>query len=250
MGESAWSILYRDEHLVAVDKPAGIPVHHGASRDGVPMLQRVRDRVGARVHPVHRLDRPTSGVLVFAFDAPTTAALQAQLVSSAVKRYVALVRGVPPAEVRVDRPVPGKRDGTKVPAETRFRRLGVSEERWGLVEARPRSGRRHQIRRHLKSLSLPIVGDVNYGKGPINRLFRERFGLHRLALHAATLRLEHPHSGDELLFSAPIRGALARTLEALGFAEALVGIFGDGIFGDDVFRNGVFRDGGLEDGAL
>lgn len=183
------------------------------------MLQRVRDRVGARVHPVHRLDRPTSGVLVFAFDSATTAALQQQLTTSAEKCYVALVRGVPPAETVVERPVPGKREGVKVPAETWIRRLAVAEERWGLVEARPRTGRRHQIRRHLKSLSLPIVGDVSYGKGPINRLFRARFGLHRLALHALSLRLRHPVRGDELLLHAPLGGSLERTLDALGLLD-------------------------------
>ena len=84
-----------------------------------------------------------------------------------------------------------------MPAVTEFRRLAVFE-RYALVEARPRTGRRHQIRRHFKHLSHPLIGDVRYGKGEHNRLFRERFGLHRLALHALELAFDHPETGEPL----------------------------------------------------
>lgn len=211
----ALEILYRDDAVVAVNKPAGLLVHRGWDNDRVVAMTLARDQVGQHVFPVHRLDRPTSGVLVFALSPAVAAALQAQFVAGTVeKRYVALVRGVMPAAVTLDHPVPREADGPRVDAVTDFGRLAVFE-RFSLVQARPRTGRTHQIRRHLKHLSHPIVGDVRYGKGDINRLFRERFGLHRLALHAVELRLAHPLAGTPLCLRAPLPPALAEPFAAM-----------------------------------
>jgi len=210
-------ILYQDAALVAVCKPAGLAVHRGWARDPTYALHEVRDLLGRWVYPVHRLDRATSGVLAFALDRDTARRLQAQLAAGEVdKRYLALVRGIPPPAGVIDHPVKRSlRGGERAPAVTEFRRLGTFE-RYSLVEARPRSGRLHQIRRHFKHLSHPLIGDVRYGKGEHNRLFRDRFGLHRLALHALEMRLEHPRDGTPLRWVAPVPADLAGPLAAMG----------------------------------
>jgi tRNA pseudouridine65 synthase len=168
--------------------------------------------MGRHVYPVHRLDRSTSGALVLALDPGTARSLQEQFEAGEVrKRYLALVRGIPPEAGIVDHPIPRSPDGPRVPAVTEFRRLGTFE-RYALLEVVPRTGRLHQIRRHLKHISHPLIGDVRYGKGEHNRLFRERFGLHRLALHALELRLVNP----PLSFLAPVPEDLAGPLRAMG----------------------------------
>jgi tRNA pseudouridine65 synthase len=136
---------------------------------------------------------------------------------SVEKRYLALVRGIPPESGVIDHPIPRDEDGPRVPALTEFRRLAVFE-RYALVEARPRTGRRHQIRRHFKHLSHPLIGDVRYGKGEHNRLFRDRFGLHRLALHALELAFEHPETGETVQIVAPVPEDLAGPLRAMGIS--------------------------------
>jgi len=170
---------------------------------------------------VHRLDRGTSGVLVFALSPQMAAALQRQLEEGGVrKRYLALVRGVTPDEGVIDSPVPKAEDGPRVPARTAFRRLFVFD-RFSLVQAEPHTGRLHQIRRHLKHLGHPVVGDVNYGRGEINRLFRERYGLFRIALHARSLELAHPRTGAPLCFRAPVPEDLAGPLRKMGIPEEI-----------------------------
>lgn len=215
-------LVFRDEHLVAVAKPAGMAVHRGWDREGPFALQLTRDRVGTHVFPVHRLDRPTSGVLVFGLSSEIAADVQRQFQDGTVeKRYLALVRGIIEPHGRIDHPVP-KAKGRKerIDAVTEYRRLGIFE-RYSLVEARPETGRLHQIRRHMKHISRHIIGDVNYGKGEHNRRFRQDFGLHRLALHALSLRLRHPETQEHLTFYAPPPPDLAGPLEAMGFDAAL-----------------------------
>ena len=209
-------LLYNDDRLIAMAKPSGLAVHRGASRDRVVALTLARDRMGCHVYPVHRLDRATSGVLLFALDPEAARALQEQLEAGTVhKRYLALVRGITPEEGVIDHPIPRDEDGPRVPAVTAFRRLGTFE-RYSLVEALPRTGRRHQIRRHLKHISHPLIGDVLYGKGEHNRLFRDRFGLHRLALHALEITFAHPDDGRPLCIAAPVPEDLAGPLRAMG----------------------------------
>lgn len=213
-------ILYRDEVLLAVDKPSGMAVHRGWSREREPALQRARDLAGRHVHPVHRLDRSTSGVLLFAFEPEVTRRLQESFESGeVVKRYIALVRGIPPEQEVIDHPIPRTPGGPRVPAVTEFRRLATFE-RYALVEAIPRSGRLHQIRRHFKHISHHVIGDVRYGKGEHNRLFRDRFGLHRLALHALELEFNHPVSGERVRVVAPVPEDLAGPLRAMGIGLA------------------------------
>lgn len=213
----ALTVLYRDPFLVAVDKPSGLAVHRGWARDRVVALTRVRDQLGIPVFPVHRLDRATSGVLLFALSSEVAAhACACFAAGHAKKTYLALVRGVPAESGLIDHPLPPGEDAhaARVSAQTEFRRCEVFG-RYSLVEARPLTGRLHQVRRHLKHISCPLIGDVNYGKGEHNRLFRERCGLHRLFLHAVRLQLPHPESGHPLDLHAPLPAELADVLEKL-----------------------------------
>ena len=222
-------LLWRDDRLVAVANPAGLAVLRGLARERVVAMTLARDQVGRHVFPVHRLDRATSGALLFALDPAAARLLQKQFESGTVhKRYLALVRGIAPDEAVIDHPVPNDEDGPRVPAVTEIRRLGIFE-RYSLVEAVPRTGRFHQIRRHLKHLSLPLIGDVRYGKGEHNRLFRERFGLHRLALHALEIAFAHPEDGRPLRIVAPVPEDLAGPLRAMGLST-------DGTDGSDIVR--------------
>ena len=217
----ALQVLYEDMHLIVVNKPSGLLVHRGWDDDRDVALTRVRDALGARVNPVHRLDRGTSGALLFARTTEMTRALgEAIREGNIAKTYRALVRGTPPAEGVIDSPVPRREDGPRVPALTRFRLIATSPlERCSLVEATPQTGRLHQIRRHLKHLGHPLIGDVNYGKGDINRHFRASYELHRLALHAASLAFEHPATGAWLRVVAPLPDDLALPLRALGLGD-------------------------------
>jgi len=209
-------VLYRDDALLVVDKPSGLLVHRGWDNDRVVALTLARAIAGRHVFPVHRLDRATSGVLVFALDSAMAAIVHGAFERGEVhKRYVALVRGVPPEEIVVDYPVPRSEKGERVPAVTEVRRL-YALDGYAVVEARPRTGRLHQIRRHLRHLAHPIIGDVTYGDGKHNRAFRARFGLHRLALHARELRLLHPVTGEPLVFEAPVPDDLRGPLDQMG----------------------------------
>lgn len=213
--------LHRDDHLLVVSKPVNLAVHRGLARDPVYAMTLARDAAGQWVYPVHRLDRPTSGVLVFALDSEAARAVAGQFEAGTVaKRYLALVRGIPEAAGVIDHPVPKDPGAARVPAVTEFRRLwGVDlgeRRRYAWMEARPRTGRLHQIRRHFKHRSHPLIGDVRYGKGEHNRFFRERYGLHRLALHAFELTFEHPATGGRMTVRAPLPEDLARPLDRLG----------------------------------
>ena len=214
-------ILYRDADVVAVNKPSGLAVHRGWADDDAFAMTVVRDLVGRWVYPVHRLDRGASGVLVFGLSAQAARALCGCFERHEVeKRYVALVRGAPPEALVIDHAL--RPDNSEVPqaAVTDVRRL-AQFGRYAWVEARPQSGRLHQIRRHLKHISCPIIGDVRYGKGEHNRLFRERYALHRLALHAAELRVRAP-SGVELALEAPLPLDLSDALEQLREQAGLI----------------------------
>ncbi len=216
------TILYRDDALLIVDKPSGLAAHRGySSEHGDYLLTRARDTVGQHVFLAHRLDRATSGAQALTFDPQLAAVLQSSFAAGEVhKRYLALVRGQLAQPCLVDYAV-ARRDGKdapKVPAQTRLSPLEVLE-RYTLVEAEPLTGRYHQIRRHLKHLRHPIVGDTTYGDNKQNRIARERFGLLRLFLHASKLSLPHPVTGRRIDVEAPLPEELVRTLRVLGYAD-------------------------------
>ncbi len=210
-------ILFRDQALVAVDKPAGLAVHRGWAGERDVAMMRVRDQLGMHVFPVHRLDRATSGVLLFALSSEIASRLCESFTTHAVeKTYLALVRGTPPEAGVIDHPLPPGEDrhAPRVSAQTEYLRREVFG-RYSLIEAHPRTGRLHQVRRHLKHIACPLIGDVNYGKGEHNRFFRERYGLHRLFLHATRLSLLHPVTGGRLDIACPLPHELTAVIEQL-----------------------------------
>ncbi len=209
-------ILYKDEHVVAVNKPSGMLVHRGWDNDKVVLMTEVRDEIGQWVYPVHRLDRGSSGVVLFALSSEVAATLGAAFAEQRIeKHYLALVRGIPDEQGIVDNPVPKKEKGERVAAVSDYRRIAVAG-RYSLVEVRPRTGRLHQIRRHMKHISCPLIGDVRYGKGEHNRHFRDNYNLHRLALHCHGLALSHPRADMRLQIRAPLSEELVRAFMQLG----------------------------------
>ena len=214
-------VLFRDEAYVVVDKPSGIVVHPGWAQDEGGVVKLLGQQLGQKVYPLHRLDRGASGVLAFALDsASAQVGAQAFADGRVDKTYLAIVRGHPPAHVVVDHPIPNEEGSTtRVPAVTEVHLIGVWE-RYGVVLAKPRTGRLHQIRRHMKHLSCPLIGDANYGKSEHNRFFQQRFGLHRLALHALALSLPRA-DGAYLQAKAPPTGSLGACFEAMGLGDVV-----------------------------
>jgi tRNA pseudouridine65 synthase len=218
----AIDLLYVDEHVIVAQKPSGLLVHRGWDNDDDVALFRVRDAIGAQVHPLHRLDRGTSGALLFARTREAAAKLARAFEMHAIeKRYLALVRGSAPANPAeewhlVDHPIPRSEDGPRVPARTRFKLVARSPvDRCSLVLAMPETGRLHQVRRHLRHVDHPIVGDVTYGSGVINRHYRAVYALHRLGLHACRLAFDHPMTGTRVTVDAPVPDDLGAALDAL-----------------------------------
>lgn len=211
-------VIYRSETLLAVTKPSGMIVHRGWGQDSETVADIVRDQItGCPVHAIHRLDRGTSGVLLFALNPDTARHIQDEMENNRFhKTYIALVRGPMREDCIVDHPVPKEKSKSskRVPACTKFSILS-HKDRWSLVQAEPVTGRLHQIRRHLKHLSHPIIGDVRYGKGEINRFFLNEYGLERMALHASQLELID-ESGNELVLRSNLPEDLMRPLEKLG----------------------------------
>ena len=225
-------ILWRDEHLVAVYKPAGWLVHRTGLDAGETrfVMQTLRDQLGQHVYPVHRLDKGTCGVLVMALHSDAARALSQAFEHHAThKRYLAMVRGWAPEAIDVDhalRPDDAPPEAAVQEAHTRFRRLAqltlpeacdarFATTRASLVEAVPTTGRRHQIRRHLKHLAHPIIGDATHGKGPINRWWAERLAQQRLWLHAWQLAVPHPISGAAMVFDSGLHWPAQATGDAM-----------------------------------
>lgn len=236
----ALTILHRDEHLVAVHKPAGLLVHRTALARGERefLLQRLRDQLGQRVYPVHRLDRPTSGAMVFALSTAAAARLAEAFTERRVaKRYLAVVRGVGPEHDWLDYPLreeDGSRPKADMPAMeamTEVRRLDSVElpvqvdrypqSRYSLMQASPVTGRRHQIRRHLSQRGYPIIGDAKHGKGNHNRFFKERLGCSRLLLAAVGLAFDHPFEAYRLTLSCALDVPMSALFERFGWGGHL-----------------------------
>ncbi len=234
-------ILYEDPYLIAVNKPSGLLVHPSwiAPARTPNLLALLKRRyVGEPIHTVHRLDRATSGVLLFARSADVARNLQSQFVEHRVqKTYLCVTRGWIEDSGVIDyalKPIYDRiadkgsnPDKEAQAAVTHFRRLASVElpiavgrypvARYSLVEVEPQTGRKHQIRRHMKHLLHPLVGDTKYGEGRHNRLFREHFGVHRLLLMATSIAFEHPASGESLRLSAPVTAEVDALFRRLGW---------------------------------
>lgn len=220
-------ILYRDEFLVAINKPSGLLVHRSPidRHETEFAVQILRDQIGQFVYPVHRLDKPTSGVLLFALDKESARLMGEQFMSRESKKsYIAVVRGYVDESGVIEHALVEKLDKiadknaskNREPQEatTEYERLATVElsfavgkydkTRYSLVKLHPLSGRKHQLRRHMKHISHHILGDTKYGRGEHNKFIREEFGCHRMLLHAQELQIRHPHINEMLIIQAPL----------------------------------------------
>ncbi len=215
-----FEIVYEDEHLIVVDKPAGVVVHPGQGHDHGTLVQALAGRVAGGADPerpgvVHRLDRDTSGLLVLARGEEVHAALQQALRERRLTReYLALVHGRPPARSgTIDAPLGrDRRVRTRMSSDTANPRRAITHfeteqafEGATLLRVRLETGRTHQIRAHLLAIGNPVAGDPEYGRP-------RQFGLRRQFLHATRLAFEHPVSGETLDLSAPLPEDLAQAL--------------------------------------
>jgi tRNA pseudouridine65 synthase len=208
-------ILHQDEEVVIVNKPGGLLVHRShESSDRVFLLQELARQIDRRVYPVHRLDRAASGAIAFALSSGAARKLQANLsAADSRKEYLALVRGSAPTRGVIERAL------TQHACRSEFERL-AELSRCSLLRVRISTGRRHQIRRHLSHIRHQVIGDTTYGKGKINRYFRETYGLPRLFLHAWRLELRHPETGERLRIAAPLPDDLRAFLRRLPDVDA------------------------------
>lgn len=231
-------ILYRDNHLVAINKPAGLLVHRSLidRHETRFAIQLTRDQIGQKVYPVHRLDKPTSGVLLFALDSEIARLLTEQFTAGLVdKTYQAIARGYVADSGVIDHPLREELDAladananphkAAQAAVTHYQCLQRFElpyavdqhptSRYSLVALRPKTGRKHQLRRHMKHISHHLIGDTTHGNGKHNRFFREQLGCSRLLLHAAQLQLAHPHTGEWLQLDASLSEEFAHVVQLL-----------------------------------
>ncbi|MCW9087979.1 MAG: pseudouridine synthase [Gammaproteobacteria bacterium] len=224
------TILYRDENYIAVDKPAGLQVHRSwiSEESEQFLLQRLRDQIGQRVYTIHRLDRPTSGVILFGLSSEAARAMCGLFENRRVKKsYLAVARGYCDAVGHIDYPLREEPDKPLQQAITDYRTLATAElpipvgrystARYSLVEIKPLTGRSRQIRKHFHHIFHPLIGDTSHGEGRHNRLYRERFGVHRLLLHAWKLAFRHPLSGEEMEIIAPLPEAFVRVMGEFGW---------------------------------
>ncbi|MEY4603891.1 MAG: hypothetical protein RIT43_1183 [Bacteroidota bacterium] len=215
-------ILYQDDQLVAINKPHGLLVHRSVIATDADefAVQILRDQIGQKVYPVHRLDRKTGGVLLFAKDENTNSQLQQSFMNSLVsKKYLAIVRGYTPEKGTIDYPLATDK-GKIQNSITHFRTCRHFEipipfgkfetSRYSLVEVLPDTGRMHQIRKHFAHIFHPIIGDRPYGCNKQNKLFLENWNMNTMLLHASELQFRHPVTEENIAVKANIQSEFER----------------------------------------
>lgn len=224
-------ILYRDEHLIAINKPHGLLVHRSSIASDVEVfaLQLLRDQIGQWVNPVHRLDRKTAGVLLFALSKEAEIAMHRQFASNLVKKkYLAIVRGFTPDAEEIDYPL-RKENGTLQEAFTKYITLNRAElglpfgkhtsSRYSLVEASPETGRMHQLRKHFGHISHPIIGDRPHGCNKQNKFFKENWNMTTMLLHASELSFDHPFLHHTTKIVAPLQPEFETVMDLMGWSQ-------------------------------
>jgi tRNA pseudouridine65 synthase len=235
-------ILYQDEHIVAVNKPPGLLVHRSMidRHETQFAMQMVRDQIGQHVYTVHRLDKPTSGVLLFGLSSEVARELSLAFAENNIqKQYLSLVRGYCSDEDVIDYPLKEKldkiadkkasRNKEAQSAVTHYVTLNTFElphavgryknARTSLVKLMPKTGRKHQLRRHMAHIRHPILGDTTHGDGKQNQFMRDIYAFKGLALTAVSLRLTHPKSAVALDIHAPLDSRFSSTLELWGWCD-------------------------------
>lgn len=236
---SGQDILFRSHGLLGVNKPAGTPVHGSRMLEDQPLtlLNQVRNLEGIVVHAIHRLDRPVSGVMLMTGDRDRLKELGQVFESRKIRKcYLAVARGWTPAQGAISHELLPPKDERKAgsvarEAITHFEQIARVEtphavkpypsSRYSLLALYPETGRRHQLRRHLKHISHHLVGDTTYGRGEHNRLFRETFACHRLLLHAWSLEFPEPRGDRPVRIEAPLDREFSRIVETFGWSKAL-----------------------------
>ncbi len=222
-------IIYQDADYVAIDKPAGLLVHRTKLDTHATefALQMLRDQIGQEVFPCHRLDRPTSGILLFALNHDAHRFAQAQFAEKkADKAYLAAVRGWTEDSGRIDYDLRSEDHPEKSQsAQTEYSCLTRSQldlpvgryptARFSLLKLKPLTGRTHQLRRHLAHIPHPILGDTRHGDSAQNKFLRQYCGVQRLMLRATQLEIDHPHTSSRLCLNADEDPEFARLLERL-----------------------------------
>jgi tRNA pseudouridine65 synthase len=230
-------ILFQNEEFVVIHKPPGMHVHQPemarrrVARE-ITVLWTLRRQIEKFLYPVHRLDVATEGVLVMAFQSETAKQLQAELQAGRVRKvYHAICRGWTKDAGRIEIPLERDSNGTLADAATEYRTLEkiecpfqigkrYSSARYSLVEARPLTGRWHQIRRHLARETHPIIGDREHGDSHHSKYFREQLGLRGLWLRASLLEFEH--GGTKFSFEAPLTERWLTAGRQLNFSDQII----------------------------
>lgn len=242
MERTPLDILFQDEHLVVVNKPSGLLVHRSEidRRETQFLMQWVRDQIGQRVYPVHRLDKPTSGAIVLALDSVTARLLSEQFMNHEVtKQYIAIVRGYVREAMTIDHALKeeldkiadakAQKDKPAQSAVTHIIPLTKIElpfsvgkydtTRYSLVSLTPETGRKHQLRRHMAHIRHPILVDSNHGDNKHNRFFRETLKVNRLMLHAQSIQFLHPHTKEQVSCVAGFDEVWRYVLDKFGWSE-------------------------------
>lgn len=238
--KNAFHIVYQDDYLVAIHKPAGLLVHRSPldKYETEFAVQHTRDAIGQKVYPIHRLDKATSGLLLFALDANTARLMGEQFSNHDIeKTYLSICRGWSDESGYIDHALKYKRDKVAEKlkreqlepqtAETAYKTLASTtinhtigryeQQRYSLIEMKPKTGRKHQLRRHMVHIKHPIIGDVKYGDRHHNHFFNDWLGQHRLYLAAVSLQFHHPITHIPLKIDAPLESSFLTALNALQF---------------------------------
>jgi tRNA pseudouridine65 synthase len=232
-GQMQIDIIFQDEHLVVVNKPAGLLAHASRMASDVDedLQDLLKQQLGGSIHLVHRLDRATSGLILAARSSHVAGLLGQQFMQRSVhKTYLGVVRGWPAESGEIDYALPDVRENSpRKPALTSFRRLATAtvpialgkyaEQRYALIEASPHTGRYRQIRKHLHHISHHLIGDTSHGRTEHNRLFKAEFGVQQLLLHAHQLTFDHPIDARRMRLIAPLDGVWQGLLQRLDWQQ-------------------------------
>ena len=234
-------IIYQDEYLVVINKPSGLLVHKSMidKHEIYFAMKILSEQIGQWVYPVHRLDKPTSGVLLFALDSHTAKLMSEQFSSHTIeKTYIAVARGYVDKSGIINHALSIKldkisdkdmrEDKEAQEALTAFKCLAQVElnaavgrydkTRYSLVELKPKTGRKHQLRRHMKHINHHLLGDTKYGRGEHNKFIRGKYEMNRLLLHAISLKIRHPYSQELLMFEARLDEVFTRMLKEFNWS--------------------------------